>query len=113
MTRLKSPVRSVNTRKCGMGVVLAASFSNAASLLAFPGLATKQLRTTNIFSPLYSPALLASCEAEGAGNVTISIEVRNNLSPSRPKMNGVHLATVDSHRNWQYDASQSHLWATA
>src|ERR1043165_4268955 len=89
MARLKSPVRSVSTRKCGMGAVLAASFNSAASLLAFPGLATKQFRTTNILPP--------QKRFPWCGGPLL----RNNLSPSRRKMNGEDLAVADhgTHRD--------------
>src|SRR5512135_1898572 len=67
MTRLKSPVRSVSTRCFSILDAAAASLSWAASLLAFPGFATKQFRTTIIalllcpsyfrFSSLYNDSV--------------------------------------------------------
>src|SRR5262249_32676389 len=47
-TRLKSPVTSVRTQYLDSGELAAASFNWAASLLALPGLAMKQFRTTII-----------------------------------------------------------------
>src|SRR5262252_4002963 len=51
-TRLKSPVTSVRTRLLGSPATPATSFNCTASLLACPGLATKQLRMTNMSSLL-------------------------------------------------------------